>query len=197
MIALLLSLKFLENCYWDCIFPFTSDMNIWLHQAVKSRAANAGPRTYLAILFRRLCKLIYFGIRPVFVFDGQVPTMKRNTMVSSVQYILCCSLVTKNKCITKIRLNHQYRHSVRHGCKRKVTLCEVWPKKTRSILYAILGYSPCLCTIFRPLIGHDITEMYIAPPSPSLSNHPSRVILIGMYRSCYQLGRNNSKMYEL
>ncbi|TPP61710.1 DNA repair protein complementing XP-G cell [Fasciola gigantica] len=56
------------------------DMNIWLHQAVKSRAANAGPRTYLAILFRRLCKLIYFGIRPVFVFDGNVPALKQTTM---------------------------------------------------------------------------------------------------------------------
>ncbi|KAA0200861.1 DNA repair protein complementing XP-G cell [Fasciolopsis buskii] len=56
------------------------DMNIWLHQAVKSRAGNSGPQTYLAILFRRLCKLIYFGIRPVFVFDGDVPALKRSTM---------------------------------------------------------------------------------------------------------------------
>lgn len=60
----------------------SSDMNIWLHQAVKSRAGNSGPQTYLAILFRRLCKLIYFGIRPVFVFDGDVPALKRSTMVS-------------------------------------------------------------------------------------------------------------------
>lgn len=56
------------------------DMNIWLHQAVKSRAGNSGPKTYLSVLFRRLCKLIYFGIRPVFVFDGDVPALKRSTM---------------------------------------------------------------------------------------------------------------------
>ncbi|CAL8071733.1 unnamed protein product [Calicophoron daubneyi] len=58
------------------------DMNIWLHQAVKSRAAEAGPRSYLAVLFRRLCKLIYFGIRPIFVFDGEVPALKRATMAA-------------------------------------------------------------------------------------------------------------------
>ncbi|KER28039.1 hypothetical protein T265_13666 [Opisthorchis viverrini] len=56
------------------------DMNIWLHQAVKSRASTGGPKAYLTVLFRRLCKLIYFGIRPVFVFDGDVPTLKKATM---------------------------------------------------------------------------------------------------------------------
>ncbi|CAH8442724.1 unnamed protein product [Heterobilharzia americana] len=57
-----------------------SDMNIWLHQAVKSRGASGGPRNYLAIFFRRLCKLLFFGIRPVFVFDGDTPALKRATM---------------------------------------------------------------------------------------------------------------------
>ncbi|TGZ67813.1 hypothetical protein CRM22_004583 [Opisthorchis felineus] len=56
------------------------DMNIWLHQAVKSRASTGGPKAYLTVLFRRLCKLIYFGIRPVFVFDGDVPSLKKATM---------------------------------------------------------------------------------------------------------------------
>lgn len=61
---------------------FTVDMNIWLHQAVKSRGAAGGPRNYLAIFFRRLCKLLFFGIKPVFVFDGETPALKRSTMVS-------------------------------------------------------------------------------------------------------------------
>nr|CAH8823088.1 unnamed protein product [Trichobilharzia regenti] len=56
------------------------DMNIWLHQAVKSRGASGGPRNYLAIFFRRLCKLLFFGIRPVFVFDGDTPALKRATI---------------------------------------------------------------------------------------------------------------------
>ncbi|CAH8582824.1 unnamed protein product [Dicrocoelium dendriticum] len=61
------------------------DMNIWLHQAVKSRASTGGPSRYLSVLFRRLCKLIYFGIRPVFVFDGEVPTLKKSTIAARRQ----------------------------------------------------------------------------------------------------------------
>ncbi|VDP18308.1 unnamed protein product [Schistosoma margrebowiei] len=70
-------------CYF--IMVFTVDMNIWLHQAVKSRGAAGGPRNYLAIFFRRLCKLLFFGIKPVFVFDGETPALKRSTMNSRRQ----------------------------------------------------------------------------------------------------------------
>ncbi|VDL61376.1 unnamed protein product [Hymenolepis diminuta] len=57
------------------------DMNIWLHQALKSKA-KGNRNIHLAILFRRICKLLFYGIRPVFVFDGAVPVLKRNTMAN-------------------------------------------------------------------------------------------------------------------
>jgi hypothetical protein len=38
---------------------------------------------HLKGLFHRICKLLYFNIRPVFVFDGAVPDIKRRTVVSS------------------------------------------------------------------------------------------------------------------
>lgn len=37
-------------------------------------------RQYLIAMFHRLCKLLHHGIRPVFVFDGQTPLIKRNTV---------------------------------------------------------------------------------------------------------------------
>ncbi|KAM7534291.1 hypothetical protein Aperf_G00000105906 [Anoplocephala perfoliata] len=55
------------------------DMNIWLHQALKSKA-KGNHNIHLAILFRRICKLLFYGIRPVFVFDGAVPALKKSTM---------------------------------------------------------------------------------------------------------------------
>ncbi|VDK21765.1 unnamed protein product [Taenia asiatica] len=57
------------------------DMNIWLYQALKAKA-KGGRNRHLAILFRRICKLLFFGIRPVFVFDGAVPALKKATMTA-------------------------------------------------------------------------------------------------------------------
>ncbi|KAL5105917.1 DNA repair protein UVH3 [Taenia crassiceps] len=57
------------------------DMNIWLHQALKAKV-RGGRNPHLAILFRRICKLLFFGIRPVFVFDGAVPALKKATMAA-------------------------------------------------------------------------------------------------------------------
>ncbi|XP_020714214.1 DNA repair protein complementing XP-G cells homolog [Ceratitis capitata] len=59
------------------------DISIWLHQVVKGFQDNKGsvlPYAHLLGLFHRLCKLLYYRIRPVFVFDGCVPDLKRDTI---------------------------------------------------------------------------------------------------------------------
>lgn len=63
-----------------------TDISIWLHQVVKGFQDNRGatlPNAHLLGLFHRLCKLLYYKIRPVFVFDGGVPELKRETIVSN------------------------------------------------------------------------------------------------------------------
>lgn len=62
-----------------------SDISIWLHQVVKGFQDSNGAtlqNAHLLGLFNRLCKLMYFRIKPVFVFDGGVPALKRETIVS-------------------------------------------------------------------------------------------------------------------
>ncbi|KAM3964759.1 rad2 superfamily protein mus201 [Aphomia sociella] len=59
------------------------DISIWLHQMVKGYQDAKGaplPNAHLIGLFQRLCKLLYFRVKPVFVFDGGFPDLKRETI---------------------------------------------------------------------------------------------------------------------
>ncbi|XP_045062722.1 LOW QUALITY PROTEIN: DNA excision repair protein ERCC-5 [Coregonus clupeaformis] len=59
------------------------DISIWLNQAVKGvrdREGNSVQNAHLLTLFHRLCKLLFFRIRPVFVFDGDAPLIKKQTL---------------------------------------------------------------------------------------------------------------------
>ncbi|KAK2920070.1 DNA excision repair protein ERCC-5 homolog isoform X1 [Channa argus] len=59
------------------------DISIWLNQAVKGvrdREGNSVQNAHLLTLFNRICKLLFFRIRPVFVFDGEAPLLKKQTL---------------------------------------------------------------------------------------------------------------------
>ena len=81
---------------------FFADVSIWLNQAVKGfrdKSGNAVPNAHILGLFHRICKLLFYRIRPIFVFDGQVflynPT--------SIEYKVDCLTTTKKnafKCKT-------------------------------------------------------------------------------------------------
>ena len=58
------------------------DINIWLHQIQSHRSAGQNPHTYLIDLLKRICKLLNYGIKPIFVFDGAHPLLKRDTIIS-------------------------------------------------------------------------------------------------------------------
>ncbi|XP_032909207.1 DNA excision repair protein ERCC-5-like [Catharus ustulatus] len=64
------------------------DISIWLNQAIKG-ARDRGNipvrNAHLLTLFHRLCKLLFFRIRPVFVFDGEAPLLKRQTLAKRRQ----------------------------------------------------------------------------------------------------------------
>lgn len=61
------------------------DASIWIYQflkAVRDKEGNALRNSHVVGFFRRICKLLYFGIRPVFVFDGGAPVLKRQTIAA-------------------------------------------------------------------------------------------------------------------
>jgi DNA excision repair protein ERCC-5 len=59
------------------------DASIWIYQflkAVRDKEGNALRNSHIVGFFRRICKLLFFGIQPVFVFDGGAPILKRQTI---------------------------------------------------------------------------------------------------------------------
>lgn len=61
------------------------DASIWIYQflkAVRDKEGNALRNSHIVGFFRRICKLLYFGIKPVFVFDGGAPLLKRQTIAA-------------------------------------------------------------------------------------------------------------------
>ncbi|KAL8753759.1 MAG: hypothetical protein Q9184_005331, partial [Pyrenodesmia sp. 2 TL-2023] len=59
------------------------DASIWIYQflkAVRDKEGNALRNSHVVGFFRRICKLLFFGIKPVFVFDGGAPVLKRQTI---------------------------------------------------------------------------------------------------------------------
>ncbi|XP_014342998.1 DNA excision repair protein ERCC-5 [Latimeria chalumnae] len=64
------------------------DISIWLNQAVKGVRdghGNSIQNAHLLTLFHRLCKLLFFRIRPIFVFDGDAPLLKKQTLATRRQ----------------------------------------------------------------------------------------------------------------
>ncbi|KAG7834766.1 hypothetical protein KL919_002372 [Ogataea angusta] len=59
------------------------DASIWIYQflkAVRDVQGNQLINSHIVGFFRRICKLLYFGIKPVFVFDGGAPLLKKQTI---------------------------------------------------------------------------------------------------------------------
>ncbi|KAK6194880.1 hypothetical protein SNE40_000416 [Patella caerulea] len=61
------------------------DVSLWLHQTTKGmrdKDGNPLPNAHLHGLFTRICKLLFYRIKPVFVFDGGVPVLKKQTLAA-------------------------------------------------------------------------------------------------------------------
>ena len=56
------------------------DISIWLNRFLKVNTEDLSELNPLIALFHRCCKLIFFGIKPVFVFDGSTPRLKEQTI---------------------------------------------------------------------------------------------------------------------
>ena len=59
------------------------DASVWIFRFLKAMRDERGdplPNAHLIGFLRRICKLLYLNIWPVFVFDGSTPALKRKTV---------------------------------------------------------------------------------------------------------------------
>ncbi|KAK9464512.1 hypothetical protein V1512DRAFT_268123 [Lipomyces arxii] len=64
------------------------DASIWIYhflKAVRDKEGNALPNAHIVGFFRRICKLLFYGVQPVFVFDGDAPLIKKQTIAGRKQ----------------------------------------------------------------------------------------------------------------
>lgn len=64
------------------------DISIWIYQLVRALPSDGSSRDHhgyspmvLLGLVRRILKLLYWGIKPVMVFDGAAPSLKSERLV--------------------------------------------------------------------------------------------------------------------
>lgn len=61
------------------------DASIWLFQFMKAMRDDRGDvmkNAHLLGFFRRICRLLFHKVKPVFVFDGATPALKRSTNIA-------------------------------------------------------------------------------------------------------------------
>jgi hypothetical protein len=74
--------------------PLAIDSSIWLYQfqaTMRDKEGHGLHNAHVLGFLRRICKLLFYGVKPVFIFDGGAPTLKRSTIVrSNTQATLPC-----------------------------------------------------------------------------------------------------------
>ncbi|XP_023346371.1 DNA repair protein complementing XP-G cells homolog [Eurytemora carolleeae] len=117
------------------------DISIWLNQAVKGfrdRTGNAVPHGHLLGLYHRVCKLLFYRIKPVFVFDGQPPQLKRDTLI---RRRMRKSKVSRkaNAASAKILENYLKSQAIAQKLKRQTYAIEKVAKKGTEGIHNILS----------------------------------------------------------
>lgn len=65
------------------------DSSIWIYQfqaTMRDKEGRGLVNAHVLGFLRRISKLLFYGIKPVFVFDGGAPALKRTTIVRLPMY---------------------------------------------------------------------------------------------------------------
>ncbi|CAI2382364.1 unnamed protein product [Moneuplotes crassus] len=90
------------------------DASIWIITFVNAvqngHIGNSSNYAYLHCFVKRICKLLNFGIKPVFVFDGKTPALKRRTLIKRRQMMLHKTDINYKKAAERLLKKHLDEH---------------------------------------------------------------------------------------
>ena len=93
------------------------DSSIWIYQfqaTMRDKEGRGLVNAHIVGFLRRICKLLFYGIKPVFVFDGGAPALKRSTIVSPA---ICCKKRRYAYCRSTVGEKEQESWRSRESCK--------------------------------------------------------------------------------
>ncbi|PVF95312.1 PIN domain-like protein [Serendipita vermifera] len=97
------------------------DSSIWIYQfqaTMRDKEGRGLNNAHLLGFLRRICKLLFYGIKPVFVFDGGAPALKRSTIVERKRRKAGASL-SHAKVAERLLAAQLRREAVSHVKKRQ------------------------------------------------------------------------------
>jgi len=97
---------------------------------MRDKHGNPVPNAHLVGLFNRVCKLLYYRIKPVFVFDGGVPHLKKKTLAARKEQRFK-AIHKSNRAAEKIVKNYLKAKALETVTKRKSTTNIVRSKSPR------------------------------------------------------------------
>lgn len=130
------------------------DVSIWIHQVLQGyqdRFGNPKPNAHLIGLFSRICKLLYYKIKPVFVFDGGVPLLKKDTI----------ALRRKQKCMAKNKAQQMRTELINNLLKHSTVKTVLNPEDQNA--------TNTSAEIVLKLQSKTVDDMFKLPDMPSTS----------------------------
>lgn len=88
----------MKNEFVSYFFLGILDLSIWINQAIKGFRDKDGrtvANAHLLGLFYRICKLLFYHIKPIMVFDGESPSLKLQTIRKRLERKQKCKVKSK------------------------------------------------------------------------------------------------------
>ncbi|KAG8738187.1 DNA repair protein rad2 [Ceratobasidium sp. 414] len=152
------------------------DSSIWLYQfqaTMRDKDGCALVNAHILGFLRRISKLLFYGIKPVFVFDGGAPVLKKNTIAERKKR-KSGAAASHAKVAEKLLAAQLRREALRHTEEQRRGSGVITPAKAKPLVNTSADDDNYLEDLSGPLLvlpgKHNAPPPKVPPPKPSTSS---------------------------